>query len=51
MRLWDIEKKHALLLQEGHAGEVTGLAFHPDGSLISTSDTGGVVRVWDLRTG
>jgi U4/U6 small nuclear ribonucleoprotein PRP4 len=50
-RLWDMEKGRELLLQEGHSAEVLGLAIHPDGSLISTSDTGGVIHVWDLRTG
>lgn len=25
--------------------------MHPDGSLVATSDLGGVVRVWDLRSG
>ena len=32
-------------------GEVFGLAFHPDGSLVSTTDFAGVVHLWDLRTG
>ena len=50
-RLWDIEKRTEVLLQEGHVSEVFGLCFHPDGSLVGTSDTAGVIRVWDLRTG
>ncbi|EER05369.1 wd-repeat protein, putative [Perkinsus marinus ATCC 50983] len=50
-RLWDIEKQEEILLQEGHNHPVFGLAIHPCGSLIATSDMSGVVRVWDLRTG
>jgi U4/U6 small nuclear ribonucleoprotein PRP4 len=50
-RLWDIEHQQELLLQEGHAGGVIGLAVHPDGSLLASSDTVGVIRVWDLRSG
>jgi U4/U6 small nuclear ribonucleoprotein PRP4 len=50
-RMWDVERQEELLLQEGHAGGVFGVAIHPDGSLIATSDTVGVIRVWDIRTG
>ena len=50
-RLWDISRKEEILLQEGHIAPVFGIAFHPDGSLVGTSDTAGVVRVWDLRSG
>jgi U4/U6 small nuclear ribonucleoprotein PRP4 len=30
---------------------VYGVGFHPDGSLVATTDYGGVVQCWDLRTG
>lgn len=30
---------------------VFAIKFHPDGSLVLTGDLGGIVRVWDLRTG
>ncbi|KAF4654027.1 U4/U6 small nuclear ribonucleoprotein Prp4 [Perkinsus chesapeaki] len=50
-RLWDVERQEEILLQEGHDHPVFGLAVHPCGSLVATSDMGGVVRVWDLRTG
>jgi len=35
-RLWDVETQKELVLQEGHAKEVYGIAFHPDGSLAAT---------------
>lgn len=50
-RLWDLERKEEILLQEGHVAPVFGASFHPDGSLLATSDTAGVIRLWDLRTG
>ena len=31
-------------LQEGHSRPVYGCSVHPDGSLVATSDLGGVVR-------
>jgi U4/U6 small nuclear ribonucleoprotein PRP4 len=34
VRLWDIETKEELLIQEGHAGNITGLSFQDDGALL-----------------
>ena len=50
-RLWDVESGAQLLLQDGHARDVMGLAFQRDGSLAATCDQSGVCRVWDLRSG
>jgi U4/U6 small nuclear ribonucleoprotein PRP4 len=50
-RLWDIETSTSLLVQDGHARPVYGLAVHPDGSLVATGDLSGNGRVWDLRSG
>lgn len=50
-RLWNIEQKKEILLQEGHDAYVHPLAFQCDGSLVATGDLNGVGRVWDLRTG
>lgn len=50
--LWDIEKTDMVLLrQEGHSTSVHCCGFHPDGSLMATGDLGGIVRIWDLRSG
>jgi WD40 repeat protein len=35
-RLWDVEKKKQLLLQEGHSKEVFALAFQDDGALVAS---------------
>jgi U4/U6 small nuclear ribonucleoprotein PRP4 len=37
-RLWDVETGQELLLQDGHINECAELSFHPDGSLIITTD-------------
>ena len=35
-RLWDVETKAELLLQEGHSREVFAIAFQGDGALVAT---------------
>ncbi|RNF15466.1 putative U4/U6 small nuclear ribonuclear protein [Trypanosoma conorhini] len=42
-----------LLTQDGYetAGGTLGVCFHPDGSLLSTTDKAGRVVSWDLRSG
>jgi len=50
-RLWDIEHKKELLIQEGHSGEIYTLAFQQDGSLLASGDFHGVGLIWDLRSG
>jgi len=35
----------------GHQARVEALAFAPDGKLLVSGDAGGVLKVWDLRTG
>ncbi|CCE64825.1 hypothetical protein TPHA_0I03240 [Tetrapisispora phaffii CBS 4417] len=50
-RLWDIEKKKEILLQEGHSKEIFSLAFHTDGSLTATAGFDSIGMIWDLRSG
>lgn len=50
-RLWDMEHGQELLLQDGHAKDLSAIAFHPDGSLAMTADAGGVALLWDIRSG
>ncbi|KAK7194903.1 U4/U6 small nuclear ribonuclear protein [Novymonas esmeraldas] len=42
-----------LYTQDGYetAGATLGVAFHPDGALLTTSDAGGRVVAWDTRSG
>jgi WD40 repeat protein len=39
------------VLQEGHRGEVTGVAFHPDGRTLVSSGVDKTIKVWDSATG
>ncbi len=50
-RLWDIEAKKELLLQEGHSAPVFGISFQQDGALVATTDLSGIGHIWDLRSG
>jgi U4/U6 small nuclear ribonucleoprotein PRP4 len=66
-RLWDVETKQELLIQEGHSKEVYALAFQDDGALaasgyaltpsfgdgmmLTSSGFDAIGRVWDIRTG
>lgn len=35
----------------GHRGNLTDVDVSPDGRLIASSDSTGLVRIWDLSTG
>lgn len=50
-RLWDLEKKKTILVQDGHLKSITSLDFQNDGSLSATSDSSGIGCIWDLRYG
>ncbi|HEX2621770.1 MAG TPA: hypothetical protein VHL11_16545, partial [Phototrophicaceae bacterium] len=47
--VWDINSVSFKTALRGHTGEVTGLVFMPDGSLISASQDGSL-RWWDVNT-
>jgi U4/U6 small nuclear ribonucleoprotein PRP4 len=50
-RLWDIETKKEILLQEGHSAGVYALSFQNEGALLATADLAGVGLIWDMRSG
>ncbi len=55
--IWDIDQQIELLRLNGHRGEVQGMAFNPDATLLATTSThsaeskDGRTMVWDLQTG
>ncbi|OIW28999.1 WD40 repeat-like protein [Coniochaeta ligniaria NRRL 30616] len=53
VKLFDIRSTNPapLLVFEGHAGNVTGVAFHCEGKWMVTSSEDGSVRIWETRTG
>jgi hypothetical protein len=50
MRLWDLETgREVALIGDGHRGQIQGLAFAPNGTVV-TAGTDNTVRVWDPAT-
>lgn len=39
-----------LVVQTGHTGVVTQLAFSPTGTLLASADSSGTIKLWDLTT-
>jgi len=35
----------------GYGGEVTSVAWHPDGTIVASGSLNGQVRLWDVKTG
>jgi WD40 repeat protein len=53
VKLWDVTtRREGPTLQEGELGNVTSLAFTPDGKTLAVcSGPGEAVRLWDVATG
>ncbi len=50
VRVFALETGEEQLALAGHAGEVSAVAFRPDGAAIASGSTDGTVRVWDLES-
>ena len=46
--MWDVEQAAARETLAGHAGQITGLRFSPDGRTLYSSGSDGKVLIWDL---
>jgi RNA polymerase sigma factor (sigma-70 family) len=52
IHLWDVTTGKALQARQGHEGEITGVAFAPDGKeLASAAGQNGAFRLWETATG
>jgi WD40 repeat protein len=51
VRLIDRATRQEVLSLAGHAGQVTGVAFHPDGGQLATASADGTAALWDCLTG
>ena len=50
-QVWDAKTGAVTAILKGHKGEVSSMAFSPDGSRIVTGSADGTARVWDAHTG
>ena len=48
VRVWQVSDGALLHHLEGHRASVEGVAFAPGGETLASSDSGGVVKLWDL---
>jgi WD40 repeat protein len=49
--LWDTQSWRKAKTMGGHAGEIRGLAFSPDGHHLATASIDTTARIWDVDTG
>lgn len=47
VRLIDLDRRAERAVMKGHKGQVTGVAFHPEGNLVLSGSWDGSVRIWD----
>ncbi|GAA2603388.1 MULTISPECIES: trypsin-like peptidase domain-containing protein [Streptomyces] len=49
VQLWDVREKRRTAALKGHEGQVTSLAFSPDGTMLATGASDATMRLWDVR--
>jgi WD40 repeat protein len=47
---WQLATGTLLHRLEGHGGEITDIAFSPDGRLLASSSKDGSIRLWDVMS-
>ena len=50
-KIYDVEKKRERAVLKGHKGQVSAVAFSPDGRTLMTGSWDQTVRLWDVATG
>lgn len=49
-KIWDYQNKTCVQTLEGHASNISAVAFHPELPVILTGSEDGTVRVWHAST-
>ena len=50
-RVWDVVSGQAVTPPLAHKGEVTAVAWSPDGKRVATASGDRTARVWDFKRG
>lgn len=50
VKIWDYQNKACVQSLEGHAQNVTAVAFHPELPIILTGSEDGTVKIWHSST-
>jgi len=50
LKVWDTATGRQILTLRGHSGEVTSVAFSPDGKRIVSGSRDSTLKVWDAQT-
>ena len=51
IELWDIRSDKLITTLEGHDRSITSVAFSPDGKMLASSDSDGIIRIWEIENG
>lgn len=50
VKIWDYQNKTCVQTLEGHAQNISAVAFHPELPIILTGSEDGTFRVWHVNT-
>ncbi|MGW2192567.1 WD40 repeat domain-containing protein [Streptosporangium sp. NPDC001682] len=49
MKLWEVASRETVATRTGHTGEVSSVAFSPDGKTLATGSLDKSVKLWPAR--
>jgi len=51
VRLWDVVQGRQVRVLAGHTGQVDGVSFSPDGTLLASASWDLTIKLWDVASG